>query len=262
MSEPIGGIGAIKRIGIIYCGYRCAEYLHFLDAWVKARTEKLGGYEWLICAISCPFESFDNGPEDGTKAQLEARLVATEIDHLLASEEPQKETEARSAALEWLVSRGCDTLLQIDADEDYKASEIERIFSFAARFPHVSWFRGCFKNYIGDNKTYIVEPFRPARIHRVYQPGGYVAAGFWDDNNVYYARPWSPADTIKDVTLPSMDIPKSIAFVAHYTWPNSLRGKRKSEYQWARWNGCSFSWDAKQGLIWTPGRPIPETAID
>jgi len=41
------------------------------------------------------------------------------------------------------------------------------------------------------------------------------------------------------------------------------RSKKKSEYQWKRWGRSDFCWDdAQGGLIWTPGRPIPEVVQD
>lgn len=173
-----------------------------------------------------------------------------------------KETEARGEALRWLVDQGIEVVIQIDADEFYTAAEIERIFAFVASRPQIAWFRGSLKNYVFDDKTYLVEPFTPARIHRI-NVGGYQARGFWDDNNVSYYGTIT-RDIKRDLDFPSVTIPKNMAWVKHLTWGNDLRSKRKIDYQLngRGWPTCSFDWDETRGLIWRAGQPIPETAHD
>jgi len=43
------------RIGVIYCSYGTPEMLsESLAPWISARMKKLGGNDFVICAISAP----------------------------------------------------------------------------------------------------------------------------------------------------------------------------------------------------------------
>jgi hypothetical protein len=172
-----------------------------------------------------------------------------------------KETEARGAALQWLVGQGVTHLWQHDADEFITTEQIATIIRFVEARP-VDWYRLSLKNQVFTPNQYLVEPFTPPRIHRVHNPGGFVAAGFHQDNNVYYERPWN-GERIPDTQMASLTVPKGVAWIAHRSWLNDSRSKSKVLYQQVRWGNCSFSWDdAQGGLIWNPALPIPETATD
>lgn len=247
----------MSQWGVIWTGYRCRDFLpDSISGWLAARR-KLG---LKICVVSCPFNDFLNGPEDGTNVYLHHLLDTGEIDALFDSETPKTEVEARGEALRWLVKQGCETLWQADADEIYQLEQIERTIAFVEARPHVAWFRSSLKNRVFDRHTYLTEPFQPPRIHRV-RVGGYQAAGFWDDNNISYHGTIT-RDIKRDLDFPSMTIPKTVAWVDHVTWLSDLRSQRKQAYQWKRWGRCSFKWDDVRGLVWNPDFPIPETAQD
>ncbi len=258
--------------GVIFTSYRCAEHLEAsLRPWIEARKQRLGGHDWLICAVSVPFEGFDNGPDDATRGLLGAAAQYGEIDHVIVRDKPTKETEARGAALQWLVAKGAKILWQADGDEFPTLDEIARTTAFVARAPLVPWFRGSLKNLVFTPDQHLVEPFCPPRIHRV-KVAQLTAAGFWDDNNVYYAMP-EPAvsGVVKDVEMPHLTVPKAVAWVRHATWLSDERSRRKIDYQvnGRKWPSCSFAWDdARGGLVWNEehfkrtGQPLPEVARD
>lgn len=253
------------RIGVIYCAYQTEDLVEAsLRPWIEARQTRLAGHDYVICAVSVPFEGFPNDqPEDRTRAILGAHAQAGDIDHAIVRDHPMAETEARGAALKWLVEQGCDTLWQVDSDEPYETAQIAAICDFVAARPLVTWFRLCLRNAVFDSKTYLVEPFTPPRIHRVTTVRGcfYTADGFCDDNNVSYRDSWHTGRP--DTAFPSATVPRQLAWIKHLSWLNDDRSRRKVAYQQGRGWTCSFDWDdAQGGLIWRAGQPVPETARD
>lgn len=238
------------KIGVIFCGYNTADLLPMsLTPWIEARRGRLGGNEFLICGVSCPFEGFDHGGSvDNTTALLEDHRLHNDIDSLITSNCPVKETEARGDALRWLVARGVTHLWQVDSDERYTERDILNIIAFVEAQPYVITFKLSLRNLVFDEKHALAEPFTPMRIHKVHASGGYKASGFWDDNNVRYTRPWIGAGegvppSVGDIEFASMVVPAEIALPLHYTWLANLRSKQKQEYQRRRWGACAFRWD-------------------
>lgn len=253
----------MSKFGIIWVGYQCEDMLgRSLAPWIAARRDKLGGHEFVVCAVSVPFEGFEAANHDMTRLQLYTSQQTGEIDHLIVSDEPMKEVDARGAALQWLRTQGATHIWQHDSDEFITTDQIAAIARFVEVRP-VDWYRLSLKNQIFTPNQHLVEPFTPPRIHRVHNPGGYIATGFHQDNNVYYERPWN-GERILDTQMASLTVPKGVAWIAHESWLNNPRSKAKIDYQRARgWPNCSFSWDDSQGgLIWNPSLPIPETSTE
>jgi hypothetical protein len=255
----------MSKITVIFCAYNCEEYLSkSLSPWLQAKRQRLGGHDWSIVAVSVPFEGFNQPRSDDTLGVLQHAYSAKEIDELILSETPLKETEARGRALNWAIFNESDLSWQADGDELITTEQIKRIAKFVEDRPLISSFRLSLKNYVFDDKTYLVEPFTPMRIHRLSTyGGGYRAAGFYDDNNVWYSGVIA-RDVKKDVSLSESLVPKTVAFIPHYTWMNDYRSKAKIEYQTKgrSWN-CSYLWDEENGgLKFNPAFPTPETAMD
>lgn len=258
-------------IGIIYVGFQCEDLIQrSLTPWIQARAARLGGADWKIAAVSLPFDGFNHEGEsmDDTHKILCDCAMYGEIDYLIADTVPTKETDARGAALRWLVNEGeVDILWMVDADEDYSLADIHAILTFVTANPWVAWYRVSLKNMVFTERQYLREPFTPPRIHRVYLPG-LRASGFWDDNNVYYKGGWDHSEAIqRDIDFASLTIPETVAFVPHLSWLNNSRSRKKINYQLhgRGWPECSFSWDdARGGLIFNEGYyakrglPLPE----
>lgn len=253
-------------IGIIFTSFGMEEYLSFsLTPWVEIRRTQVGGHQYLICAVSVPFEGFEAGPADGTVDRLERLRLHNHIDAVITSNTPIKETTARGDAMNWLIAHGADTIWQWDGDEMTQPTDIERIVRFVDSRSLVSWFRVSYRNAVFTKDQYLIEPFCPPRIHRV-RPAGLTAHSFWDDNNVLY-RDGSDAE-VRDVNLSSLTIPAIIAHPRHFTWLSDERSKRKISYQHKRWGHSSFRWDERHGLCFdesyytAKGLPLPEVAHD
>jgi len=260
------------RVGVILVGYNTEDLIGpCLAPWIEARQTRLGGNTFIICAVNVPFVGFDNDGQDGTRDHLERDLGAGYIDHLIVSDTPMKETEARSEALRWLKTEDVETVIQVDSDEQFALTDISRVFAFVAANPFACWFRLCLKNYVGingDNKTYLVEPFTPPRIHRIRLPGGFTAYAFNQDNDICYTGGIT-RDVKRQEQFASMTVPKESVWIRHLSWLSDSRSKAKVEYQRKRWGHSSFRWDEvsnqlrfDESYYATLGQPLPETARD
>lgn len=252
----------MPRIGVIYTSYDMDEYLFMsLNPWIAARKNYLDGNEFVICAVSVPFEGFPvSGRADQTSAHLKAALEADEIDHLITDDTPMRETAARGAALQYLLGKqNCDVIIQVDGDEKYLKKDISAIFKFVADNPFIAWFRISLRNIVFTPNQWLAEPFTPPRVYRNVAPGRkYRLWNFADDNNIAYMGTVT-RDIRPDSDFASMTVPPSVAFPAHFTWLNDERSRRKIDYQRSRGWNCSFSWDdSKGGLIFNPDLPAPE----
>lgn len=255
------------RIGVIFCAWQSEDLLAAsLVPWVAARRARLGGHEYVICAVACPFVGFPQTPLDNTLPMLVDARDRHEIDGIVTQSEPIKETDARGRALGWLMAQGVDIIYQADADEYPTESDIARIMAFVEATPLTAWYRLSLKNLVFDEHTHLVEPFTPPRIHRA-RVGGYRVHSFWDDNNVTYGGVIT-RDLKRDVDFASMTVPKETAWVRHASWLSNERSRQKCAYQVSRGWLSSFRWDDQRGLCFNEafyakrGLPPPEVARD
>ncbi len=258
--------------GIIFCGFNCADTLEeSLAPWIAAREWRLGGHDWVISAISVPFTGFPQETLDRTHEILTSHFERGYIDFLnKGTDKTWTEVQARGMALQDLVSAGCSLSWQVDSDENYEVGQIARIVAFVEARPFVDAWKLSLKNYVGlngDDKTYLVEPFQPMRLHRLHLANGLCVDRFYQDNNVCYTRPGEqdkPDNVVADVQLAVATVPPGCAWISHQSWPPTIRSRRKCEYQLSRagWKP-DFAWDdSRGGLVWRDGVVPKETARD
>jgi hypothetical protein len=206
------------KIGVIFCGWQCADLLpSSLTPWVEAKRARLGGHDFQICAVSVPFEGFpQNEEQDTTRSILGSHAHYGRINHVVVTDKPLKETEARGRALRWLMERGVDVTIMVDADEFWTAAQIVAAFAFVEANPWVVWFRVCYKQLVFTRDQWLKEPFTPPRIHRA-RAGVYHAHSFSDDNDIAYGgnitRDLKPQSQFASAT-----VPQSLVWVCHDTW--------------------------------------------
>lgn len=254
----------MSTIGVIYSTLNDeANLAPSITPWIEARAKQLGGHKWIICAVSVPFEGFDVGPMDNTQILLKEYLNHGDIDNLIVGDTPMRETQSRSAALTWLKDKGADISWQADGDELPTLEQIERIVTFIDRNPLIVWFRLSLRNAVFQPNMFLVEPFTPPRIHRLYPKVGVLsfdATRFLQDNDIGYADRITRNIKVQG-QFASMTVPKSCALITHLSWVSGDRARRKCLYQESRGWSCSFKWDdAQGGLIWN-GAP-QETEMD
>lgn len=240
----------MAKFGVLFVGFNTEDLVHqSIAPWIAAREIKLGGHEYVICAISLPFAGFPNDSEDNTTNILRQYRDEGKIDYLVTEPRNIPETAARSMGLRFLKERGVTHSWQADSDEMITVENIKAIADYVARDEWTTWWRLSLKNYVGDDKHYLVDPFQPSRIHRI-NAGAYVAHSFSQDNDICYGggitRDLKPQEAFSSKT-----ISKEIAWIRHATWGNDLRSKKKIEYQRLRWGCCSFRWnDELNRLEW------------
>ncbi len=254
------------RIGVILVGHNMEEHVApCLQGWVEWRTQRaaLGHDDLRICAVSSPFEGFPNEPLDGTRDHLRSYLARGEIDQLITSDAPLKETAARGAALRWLMGQQVDIVWQLDLDERYTERDLRCIVAFVEANPLVAWFRLSLRNAVFSPTTYLAEPFTPSRIHRA-RVGGYRLHSFCDDNDLLYGGTIT-RDLKRQDQFASMTVPASCSLVRHLSWISDDRSRRKCEYQLSRGWDPSFRWDYEANQLRfneahfaRRGLPLPE----
>jgi hypothetical protein len=258
------------KIGIVFCAYNCSETLEYsLEHWIKAREFQLAGNQYLISAVSIPFAEYKDIdlPVDETPDLLSNYKNCNLIDYLFTEPKFIKESEARNLALAPLLKEDVDYIILWDGDEVITTSQIISILNFVKLDPFCSWFSISYKNFVFNKNTYLVSPFTPPRIFRV-KTNGYTIDSFSWDNDILYNNQFYSNHYVDYKSLPTKVIPKTVAWVDHYTWLSNPKTRAKILYQQKHFNGvCSYRWnEAKNCVEFDPDfysrrrLPIPEVA--
>lgn len=234
------------KIGIIYTAYNMEEYID--PSLACFHTLKHMGVDLSIVAVSVRFAGFPEEAKDNTRKELIRAYGDGILSHVITHPDGISEVEARNKALQLLKSEGVEIIMQVDADEFFTVNDFNRIMAFVESQPFVAWFRLSLKNFVFDERTYLVVPFTPPRIHRVKTSDGLILHRFTDDNDICYIN--NNSAFIDPRIVPSMTIPPVVAWIKHFSWLNNERSRKKVLYQQSRGWTCDFAWDEKTGLIW------------
>lgn len=249
------------KYGIIFCAYNCASTVEkCLEPWKEIKNS-----QFVYSCVSVPFLQYkdSNILEDNTVELVHAANV---MDYHITKPKFIQETEARGLCLQYLISQGCDIIIQVDGDELFILDNINNILDYVEKNPQAAWFKLSFKNYVFNENSYLEEPFTPARIYRVNHTP-FRLGKFYNDNNIGYI--YGYGDGLTSEQLPFSDgvvknkiIPKEIAWIKHITWLNNETSKNKINYQKSRGWNCSYAWDEEKGLIFNPefyiGKSLPK----
>lgn len=232
------------KIGVIFCAYNCEEYV------MDSIKPFLDDDRFIVSAVSVPFLEYRDidDMKDGTTDLLKSLHLDGKIKYLTDSPEFIREHEARNLALEHLKKDKVGWIMIVDGDELMTKSDLDNIIEFISNDDSL-WYRIALKNFVFDKEHYLEEPFCPPRIFRM-DSKDYEGVSFYGDNDFNFQHKIFRARKNYD-QFPCKQIPQELVWVTHYSWLNDKIGKRKVEYQKSRWgeNGCSFSWDEKEGLI-------------
>lgn len=243
------------KIGIIAQGRNCADVLDdVLAPWIRA-MEKLDIHICLITATFKEMEKLGGSPKNDDNTWEKFEEYAQQYPKNISTSKFDKfvsEAESRDLGRQILMSDGIkvDLIWLLDlSDEYYTLEQIEKIVAFVKSEPFTTWFKICFRNYVFDRKTYLVEPFIPPRIWRV-ESGGYKLSKCVYDNDFLYTNVIGAQ--VLDKSLSNYIIPKSVALVKHFSWLSDERGKQKCAYQNLHFgfsNGCSYRWNDKKNRL-------------
>ena len=141
------------KIGIIFISYNNKEYLEkSLSSWILARLNKLDGHEFVISAVSLPFEEYKDiegfERDEETPKVLNNLILHEQIDYLTTFPEFIKEHEARTLGLGPLLIDGCSHIILADGDEIPTQKDISNIIKFVENNKLIDWFKLCYKNYV------------------------------------------------------------------------------------------------------------------
>lgn len=263
------------KIGVIAQGRNCADVLDdVLAPWIEAMKK----HDIHICLVTATFREMERLGEpphntDATWEKFEEYSIKyskniSSIKFNQYASEAQSRERGRQVLMAKDVSADLIWLLDL-SDEYYTAQQIDKIIDFVKSEPFSTWFRLSFKNYVFDKKTYLTAPFTPPRIWRT-NIGGYKLSECVYDNDFVYVN--AGGAQISDKSLSNYIIPKSVAWIKHYSWLSDERGKKKCAYQAHHFifgSGCSYRWNEKDNeLEWNPayfkkvGEVIPNTAKD
>lgn len=226
------------RIGVLGCGYDCADDLqNRLAPWFEVAKE----CEIIFSFVSCMFKEYKdlNTSIDNSKTveyfnDLKSKGL---IQHFNAPNEALVESDARNLALFPLLSDNVDCVWLLDlSDEYYSTKEIKAIISYVSNDKFNQWYSINFKNYILDGKQWI-DDFCPPRIF--FNSRGLKLVKFYWDNDIIYNN---GRDELNYKYLVNQNIPKHSAHVRHMTWLHS-NGKLKVEYQNKHFGHCSYKWN-------------------
>ena len=193
--------------------------------------------DFYVSAVSVPFKEYSH-QEDYRDNTTEVLREYRDTIRLVDSPEFVLEHEARNFALDNL-RKQVDYFWLVDGDEVYTEEQIDNIIQYIQDNP-VAWYKLCLKNYVFDKNSYMEEPFCPPRIFSSHYNGDFSPRFVWD-NDMGYQRLGSN-QLVDYRNLPTLTVPKEVAWIDHYSWLNDEVGRRKVKYQRRHFGHCSFKW--------------------
>jgi len=150
-------------------------------------------------------------------------IVTTSGDNLI------DEDSSNNTCLEYLKPHNCDIIWRVDGDEIYTEGQIRGIIDFIERNPEVLSFSIYLKNY-SIQLPYFETPWSRPSIFRNKSPWGKIDRFYFDTFFTYEDK----VHGIKHVE--TVQVPKNVAFIEHYSWINNDYTRDKVRYQEVRYS--------------------------
>ena len=235
------------KIGVLATGFNCSEYFNqVLEPWLQYK-EKHG--DLLISVVNTLFKENEDVQQDDSSTLMLNAFDQKKINYLARPHGAYDEAATRNIALTPLLAAKVDYIILLDFDEIYTLEQIEKIFEFVKMNPLTAWFKIHFKNFVIDTKHY-VDDFVPPRIFKrkiITENDNFLIKHFYYDNDVTYSN---EEKDLSYKALPSMNIPKNIAWINHYSWcGDPVRLQQKIKYQNSHFGFCSYRWNNEQNKI-------------
>lgn len=251
------------KFGLLATGFDCSENIDkVLEAWNTLKQDKTFGHELVFSVVYGQFAEYAElfGKQEIKKPEW-ADKYSDLIDYFTLCE-PDSEANHRNLALQPLLDENCDVIWLLDIqDEFYTIKNIKDIISYIQFNSYYCWYSVSLKNYVFDDKTYLLDPFTPPRIFRTLYNGFKLKKFAFDNDPVYidYQKIDLPGvnydyDSTRFISykqFSNLVIPQQTAFVRHESWLNNDRSKSKVSYHHKHFGPgiCSFKWNEKENKL-------------
>ena len=253
------------KIGFLMCGFECDEYINrVLAPWLELKNQKNNSGDEFV--FSCVYGQFKEYAEmfgqKTVKKPKWAKKYSGLIDNFVLTETPDSEANHRNLALKYLQDQKCDIIWLLDIqDEIYTVDGIKNIINFIKMNNYYCWYSVSLKNYVFDEKTYLLDPFTPPRIFRTSFYGYKLVKFSFDNDPIYQNHNQDDLPGINyqfDSTrytsykqFSNTIIPTNIGgTIRHFTWLNNEKSKNKIAYQLAHFSGiCGYKWNEQENKV-------------
>jgi len=234
------------KIGILFASYNCADYIDkCFQPWLNLREE----LNLVLASTNGRYDlSIKESDAKGSHSLL--KLIGKDLDFLVHSsgkDNRWSEEQSRTYMLNFMNDQKVDLIWCIDADEFYSENDIRNILNYIKVNKQYDAYCVQFKNYVFE-LPYWIDGFQKDVIYWTDRNNGIKCFNF--DNDITYNN-----NTITQNNNNKITIPKSIAYVDHYTWLNNdSRIPEKIRNQNIKYDGeigakCAYKYDENNKLI-------------
>lgn len=234
------------KIGILFASYNCADYIDkCFQPWLNLREELN-----LVLASTNGRYDLSTKESDAKGSHSLLKLIGKDLDFLVHSsgkDNRWSEEQSRTYMLNFMNDQKVDLIWCVDADEFYSESDIRNIINYVKNNNEYDAYCVQFKNYVFQ-LPYWIEGFQKDVIYWTDRHGGIKCFNF--DNDITYNN-----NSITQTNNNKINIPKSIAYVEHYTWlDNDSRIPEKIRNQNIKYDGqidakCAYKYNENNKLI-------------
>lgn len=256
----------MTKIGFLLCGFECDEYIdRVLAPWLELKSQSNNSGDEFV--FSCVYGQFKEYAEmfgqKTVKKPKWAKKYSGLINNFVLTETPDSEANHRNLALKYLQDQKCDIIWLLDIqDEIYTVDGIKNIINFIKMNNYYCWYSVSLKNYVFDEKTYLLDPFTPPRIFRTSFNGYKLVKFSFDNDPIYqnYNQDDLPGinyqfDSTRYTSYKQFSntiIPTNIGgTIRHFTWLNNEKSKNKIKYHHQHFGPgvCSFKWNEQENKV-------------
>lgn len=234
------------KIGILFASYNCADYIDkCFQPWINLRNE----FNLVLASTNGRYD-LSTKESDAKGSHSLVKLIGKDLDFLIHSsgkDHRWSEEQSRTYMLNFMKDQKVDLIWCIDADEFYTEQNIKDILNYITNNPTYDAYAIQFKNYVFE-VPFWVDGFQKDVIYWMDRHDGIKYFNF-DNDITYNNNQWSQYNNNK------ITIPKSIAYIDHYTWLNNdSRIPEKIRNQNIKYDGevgvkCAYKYDENNKLI-------------
>jgi hypothetical protein len=234
------------KIGVLFASYNCADYIdRCFQPWMNLRDQ----FNLVLASTNGRYD-LSTKESDAKGSHSLVKLIGKDLDFLIHSsgrDHRWSEEQSRTYMLNFMKDQKVDLIWCVDADEFYSEQNIKDILNYIISNPQYDAYGIQFKNYVFEIPFWI-DGFYKEVIYWLDRNDGIKFFNF--DNDITYNN-----NKCNQYNNNKITIPKSIAFVDHYTWLNSdSRIPEKIRNQNIKFDGeirakCAYKYDENNKLV-------------